>query len=91
MFGGANKCSHDGRTATRSLPRHPTVCICIRVGLCVHFCGSRLSEGGGGEGGGGGVEGFDVALEERSVGGGWCVCALALPLQWFKWRGARGE
>jgi len=39
------------------------------------------SVGGGGGGVGGGVQGFDVVLEERSVGGGGlCVCALAHPM-----------
>jgi hypothetical protein len=67
-----------GGRVTGGLPSHPTLCICIRVSSCVHFCGSgrRLCREGGGEGGGvcvfvrfGGLLLCFEALE-----GGWWLC-----------------
>lgn len=56
-----------GGQATGGLPRLPTVCICIRVGLCVHFCGSCLRGGRWGREGGG-VQGWASTVEERIEG-----------------------
>ncbi len=53
-----------GGGVTGGLPSHPDVCICIRVFLCVHFCGWVT-----------GCVSLDFfsAQGGREVGGGVCV------------------
>jgi len=55
-----------GGGVTGGLPSHPDVCICIRVCLCVHFCGwvsRRVS-----------LDFFSARGGRRGGGRGLCVC-----------------
>lgn len=56
--GWGSRCVVGGQAVTGGLPSHPTLCICIGVVLCVHFCGSYPQRG---EVGGGRGEVFEVS------------------------------